>query len=51
VLVAFLAVLVLVRRRVVEAEQSGLFGEITLRRVAPASVALVPASPGGAIDE
>ena len=32
VLTAFLAVLVLVRRRVVDAEQSELFGEITLRR-------------------
>lgn len=32
-LVAFLAVLVLVRRREIAAEQSGLFGEITLRRL------------------
>ena len=42
VLVAFLAVLVLVRRRVIEAEQIGLFGEITLRRAAPSPVAHSP---------
>ena len=39
-LTAFLAVLVLVRRRVVEAEQAALFGEITLRRAAPAPAAV-----------
>jgi segregation and condensation protein A len=33
VLIAFLAVLALVRRRTIDAEQSELFGEITLRRV------------------
>jgi chromatin segregation and condensation protein Rec8/ScpA/Scc1 (kleisin family) len=45
VLVAFLAVLVLVRRRTIEAEQAGLFGEITLRRVAPAPLARLAALP------
>ena len=44
-LVAFLAVLVLVRRRVIEAEQAGLFGEITLRRVPPAAAPAVAALP------
>jgi len=48
VLVAFLAVLVLVRRRLVEAEQTGLFGEITLRRLAPTAVSIVPPPPAGA---
>ena len=33
VLIAFLAVLALVRRRTIDAEQTELFGEITLRRV------------------
>ena len=49
VLVAFLAVLVLVRRRVIEAEQIGLFGEITLRRAAPSPVAHSPI--GEALDD
>jgi len=43
VLTAFLAVLVLIRRRVVEAEQSELFGEITLRRPVPVETAAVSA--------
>ena len=47
-LVAFLAVLVLVRRRVVEAEQVGLFGEITLRRAGPTPLR---ASDGAAEEE
>ncbi len=46
VLVAFLAVLVLVRRRVIEAEQAGPFGEISLRRAAPMTVGCShPADP------
>ena len=45
--VAFLAVLILIRRRVIEAEQSGLFGEITLRRVAPAAPLPYAADPFG----
>jgi len=43
ILTAFLAVLVLVRRRAIEAEQPELFGEITLRRSAPAAPAAVSA--------
>lgn len=43
-LVAFLAVLVLVRRRTIEAEQSGLFEEIVLRRSGPLSVPHCPAA-------
>jgi segregation and condensation protein A len=49
VLTAFLAVLVLMRRRVIEAEQPELFGEITLRRVATAP-ALDPSFVGAADD-
>ena len=44
VLVAFLAVLALVRRRVVAAEQAALFGEITLRRTAPVPTLLLRAT-------
>ena len=51
VLVAFLAVLVLVRRRVVAAEQAEMFGEITLRRAAPpVSHAPVPTLTPDGID-
>lgn len=48
-LVAFLAVLVLVRRRAIEAEQEGLFGEITLRqrRLGPTAVPRPAPAPGG----
>jgi len=45
VLTAFLAILVLVRRRLIEADQAELFGEITLRQlVAPAVAATAPAA-------
>jgi segregation and condensation protein A len=38
VLTAFLALLVLMRRRVLDAEQDALFGEITIRHAAPAAM-------------
>ena len=50
VLTGFLAVLVLVRRRVVQAEQTNLFGEITLRRAAPLDQSLADGSGDGGGD-
>jgi segregation and condensation protein A len=51
VMTAFLALLVLIRRRVVDAEQATTFGAIVLRRLAPVSTPLdAPAADAAADD-